>query len=39
MMTAIALLKGFDRPFHLVMFDPSPKIDGGEGTGQSTQPC
>lgn len=35
MMTAIALLKGFDRPFHLVMFDPSPKIDGDEGMGQS----
>lgn len=35
MMTAIGLLKGFDRPFHLVMFDPNPKIDGGEGTGRS----
>lgn len=35
MMTAIALLKGFDRPFHLVMFDPQPKIDAGEGVAQS----
>lgn len=34
-MTAIALLKGFHRPFHLVMFDPQPKIDGGEGVSQS----
>jgi uncharacterized NAD(P)/FAD-binding protein YdhS len=35
MMTAIALLKGFGQPFHLVMFDPSPRIDGGEGTDPS----
>ncbi|MDO9416698.1 FAD/NAD(P)-binding protein [Pararhizobium sp.] len=34
-MTAIALLKGFERPFHLVMFDPQPKIDGGEDVNQS----
>lgn len=34
-MTAIALLKGFDRPFHLVMYDPQPKIDGGEGVDRS----
>jgi uncharacterized NAD(P)/FAD-binding protein YdhS len=34
-MTAIALLKGFGRPFHLVMFDPQPKIDGGEVVSQN----
>ena len=34
-MTAIGLLKGFARPFHLVMFDPQPKIDGGEAVSQS----
>ncbi len=34
-MMAIALFKAFDRPFHLVMFDPEPKIDGGEGVSQS----
>lgn len=31
LMTAIALLKTVRSPFHLVMFDPYPKIDGGEG--------
>jgi len=36
MMTAIALLKGLRKPFHLVMFDPQPKIDGGEGLRPST---
>lgn len=36
-MTAIALLKGFERPFHLVMFDPQPKIDGGEVVDQSAK--
>ncbi|MGO7353085.1 hypothetical protein ACCS92_38510, partial [Rhizobium ruizarguesonis] len=30
-MTAIALFKRVDRPFHLVMFDPRAKIDIGEG--------
>ena len=35
MMTAISLLKEIDRPFHLVMFDPNPKIDGGEWTSPS----
>lgn len=35
LMTAIALLKGFDRPFHLVMFDPQPKIEGGEVVSQT----
>lgn len=34
LMTAIALLKTFHRPFHLVMFDPFPKIDGGESIGR-----
>lgn len=34
LMTAIALLKTFHRPFHLVMFDPYPKIDGGESIGR-----
>lgn len=33
-MNAIALLKGFDLPFHLVMFDPNPKINGGEGVSR-----
>jgi len=33
LMTAIALLKTVRSPFHLVMFDPYPKIDGGEGIG------
>lgn len=35
LMTAIALLKKLDRPFHLVMFDPQPKIDGGAVVGQT----
>lgn len=34
LMTAIALLKAVHRPFHLVMFDPYPKIDGGESIGR-----
>ncbi|MBN9053749.1 MAG: FAD/NAD(P)-binding protein, partial [Rhizobiales bacterium] len=34
LMTAIALLKTVRSPFHLVMFDPYPKIDGGEGIGR-----
>jgi uncharacterized NAD(P)/FAD-binding protein YdhS len=34
-MNAIALLKGLDLPFHLVMFDPNPKINGGEGISRS----
>jgi uncharacterized NAD(P)/FAD-binding protein YdhS len=33
--TAIALLKGITRPFHLVMFDPRPKIDVSEGLRHS----
>ncbi|NKL40218.1 hypothetical protein GFL57_04160 [Rhizobium leguminosarum bv. viciae] len=33
-MTAIALFKRVDRPFHLVMFDPRAKIDIGEGISQ-----
>jgi uncharacterized NAD(P)/FAD-binding protein YdhS len=36
-MNAIALLKGFDLPFHLVMFDPNPKINGGEGVSRSAK--
>jgi len=36
LMTAIALLKGFARPFHLVMFDPQPKIDGGAVVNEAT---
>jgi uncharacterized NAD(P)/FAD-binding protein YdhS len=36
-MNAIALLKGFDLPFHLVMFDPNPRINGGEGVSRSTK--
>ncbi|WP_276121228.1 FAD/NAD(P)-binding protein [Pararhizobium qamdonense] len=36
-MNAIALLKGFDRPFHLVMFDPNPRINGGEGVSRSAK--
>ena len=38
LMTAIALLKAFDRPFHLVLYDPYPKIDGGEGVGRPASP-
>ena len=38
LMTAIALLKNFQRPFHLVMFDPFPKIDGGESIGRPASP-
>jgi uncharacterized NAD(P)/FAD-binding protein YdhS len=34
LMTAIALLKTVRSPFHLVMFDPYPKIDGGEVIGR-----
>lgn len=34
-MTAIALFKGIDRPFHLIMFDPRPKIDVGEGVNHA----
>ncbi|WP_411032760.1 FAD/NAD(P)-binding protein [Shinella sp. BYT-45] len=34
LMTAIALLKAFAHPFHLVMYDPHPKIDGGEAIGR-----
>ncbi|MBZ7927384.1 FAD/NAD(P)-binding protein (plasmid) [Ensifer adhaerens] len=30
LMVAIALLRAFKRPFHLVMYDPFPKIDGAE---------
>ncbi|MHC2295802.1 FAD/NAD(P)-binding protein [Rhizobium mongolense] len=33
-MTAIALFKRVDRPFHLVMFDPRAKIDISEGISQ-----
>ncbi|WP_280950806.1 hypothetical protein [Rhizobium leguminosarum] len=36
-MTAIALFKRVDRPFHLVMFDPRAKIDIGEGISQSAR--
>ncbi|MGV1791996.1 FAD/NAD(P)-binding protein [Rhizobium sp. A37_96] len=35
-MTAIALFKGIECPFHLVMFDPRPKIDIGEAVNQSS---
>lgn len=35
LMTAIALLRAFDGPFHLVLYDPYPKIDGGEAAGRS----
>ena len=35
LMTAIALLKAFEGPFHLVLYDPYPKIDGGEAAGRS----
>lgn len=38
LMSAIALLKTFHRPFHLVMFDPLPKIDGGECIGRPASP-
>jgi uncharacterized NAD(P)/FAD-binding protein YdhS len=38
MMTAIALLKTFDRPFHLVLHDPYPRIDGGEGIAHAASP-
>jgi uncharacterized NAD(P)/FAD-binding protein YdhS len=34
-MNAISLLKRFDQPFHLVMYDPQPKINGGEGVNRS----
>ena len=34
LMAAIALLKTVRSPFHLVMFDPYPKIDGGESIGR-----
>ncbi len=34
-MNAIALLKSFERPFHLVMYDPSPRINGGEGVSRA----
>ncbi|WP_428424976.1 FAD/NAD(P)-binding protein [Pararhizobium sp.] len=34
-MNAIALLKGFDQPFHLVMYDPNPRINGGEDISRS----
>ena len=33
LMTAIALLRGFAHPFHLVLYDPHPRIDGGEVIG------
>lgn len=33
LMTAIALLKTFAHPFHLVLYDPHPRIDGGEILG------
>ena len=36
MITAIALLKGLRKPFHLGMFDPEPRIDGSEGLRPST---
>ena len=36
LMTAIALLKGFAHPFHLVLFDPHPRIDGGEAVGPTS---
>lgn len=35
-MTAIALFKGIEHPFHLVMFDPRPKIDIGEAVYHSS---
>lgn len=35
-MTAIALLKNVERAFHLVMFDPQPKITGDEGFDHSS---
>lgn len=38
LMTAIALLKNFDRPFHLVLYDPHPRIDGGEGVVPAASP-
>ncbi|WP_429809204.1 FAD/NAD(P)-binding protein [Ensifer sp. B1-9] len=34
LMTAIALLRAFKRPFHLVMYDPFPKIDGAQSIGR-----
>ena len=34
LMTAIALLKTVDRPFHLVLYDPHPKIDNWEEIGR-----
>lgn len=34
-MNAIALLKSFERPFHLVMYDPNPRINGGEGVSRA----
>lgn len=36
LMTAIALLKVFDGPFYLVLYDPYPKIDGGAAAGRAT---
>lgn len=35
-MTAIALFKGIACPFHLVMFDPRPKIDIGEAVNPAS---
>lgn len=35
LMTAIALLKAFEEPFHLVLYDPYPKIDGEAAAGRS----
>ncbi|WFU05192.1 FAD/NAD(P)-binding protein (plasmid) [Rhizobium sp. CB3171] len=35
-MAAIALLKRVEGPFHLVLFDPRPKIDIGEALNQSS---
>ena len=35
-MTAIALLRHVEGPFHLVLFDPRPKIDIGEALRQSS---
>ncbi|MFB2552024.1 FAD/NAD(P)-binding protein [Ensifer soli] len=36
LMTAIALLRDYRRPFRLVMFDPAPRIFGGETLSQPT---
>lgn len=38
LMTAIALLRTFKGPFHLVLYDPYPRIDGGEAGGRSVSP-